>query len=170
MQGGSGKEPANPCTGWIQRVVEVDWSRRSVKWPVVPCFVNFNHTDPTLSLSLSLSLAFRCCLMDILSVVLAFDIAVPETRLNRKIKLPLLSKGGDRFTYPSLRQFHFDSLIKEILLSLSLSLDIFQYMPLPSIRLSVTRGEIILAVRRKKKEERNGWRNAFDDRNYTAAT
>lgn len=55
MQGGSGKEPANPCTGWIQRVVEVDWSRRSVKWPVVPCFVNFNHTDPTLSLSLSFS-------------------------------------------------------------------------------------------------------------------
>lgn len=108
--------------------------------------------------------------MDILSVVLAFDIAVPETRLNRKIKLPLLSKRGDRFTYPFLRQFHFDSLIKEILLSLSLSLDIFQYMPLPSIRLSVTRGEIILAVRRKKKEERNGWRNAFDDRNYTAAT
>lgn len=51
MQGGSGKEPANPCTGWIQRVVEVDWSRRSVKWPVVPCFVNFNHTDPSLSLS-----------------------------------------------------------------------------------------------------------------------
>lgn len=67
MQEGSGKEPANPCTGWIQRVVEVDWSRRSVKWPVVPCFVNFNHTDPTLSLSLSCFVA--PCLMDILSVV-----------------------------------------------------------------------------------------------------
>lgn len=39
--------------------------------------------------------------MDILSVVLAFDIAVPETRLNRKIKLPHARKGTIASLYPS---------------------------------------------------------------------
>lgn len=27
------KSPANPCTGGRQRVVEVDWPKRSAKWP-----------------------------------------------------------------------------------------------------------------------------------------